>query len=91
MNEEHEKFGSSCGGSRWFNADPKIEKRRMVPVQQRWMCPIGDCQGEMKYNGFMWATCDAGYHHTCDKCGFTAAIKGAKYPGIAYVPDVPNG
>lgn len=87
MNEEHEKFGNSCGGSRWFNAEPKLEERRMVPVQQRWMCPIDVCGGEMKFNGMTWPTGNPGYHHTCDKCGFTAAIHGAKYPRMAYVPD----
>ena len=90
MNEEHEKFGSSCGNSRWFNASPKIKESRMIPVQQIWPCPIDGCKGEMEYNGSMWATCEAGYHHTCSKCNFTAAIKGARYPRIVYVPDESN-
>ena len=84
INEEHEKFGASCGGSRWFNAEPKIEERRMVPVQQRWICPIDGCGGEMNFNGMVWPTGDPGNHHTCNKCGFTAAIWNGKYPQIVW-------
>ena len=87
MNEEHEKFGNSCGGSRWFKGEPKIEEQRMIPVNQRWICPIDGCGGEMKFNGMTWPTGSPGYHHSCNKCEFTAAIHGAKYPRMTYVPD----
>jgi len=87
MNEEHDKFGINCGGCRWFNTKPMIEEQRMVPIQQQWKCPIDGCGGEMKFNGMMWPTTNPGYHHTCDKCGFTAAIHDIKYPRIIYIPD----
>ena len=84
MNAEHDKFGSPCGGSRWFNSEPKITERVMVPVEEHWSCPVENCDGEMKFNGMTWPTGNPGYHHTCDKCGFTAAISGKRYPRIAY-------
>lgn len=85
MDKDHEKFGASIAGSRWFNVEPRIEEKRMVPVQQRWLCPIEECEGEMVFNGMTWPTGDPGYHHTCSKCGFTAAIRGATYPQVVHV------
>lgn len=82
--KKHNEFGEPCGGSRWFSGTLKIDKKRMVPVQLRWMCPIDDCDGEMKFNGMTWPTGDTGYHHSCNKCGFTAAIRGERYPRIGY-------
>jgi hypothetical protein len=84
-NAEHDKFGTAIGGARWFNGEPAITETPMVPVQLRWLCPIDDCGGEMKFNGMVWPTGQPGYHHSCDKCGFTAAVHG-KFPRVEYRP-----
>ena len=73
--------------SEWFNGTPKIEEKRLVPYQARWLCPKDDCQGEMKFNGFTWPTGTPGYHHTCTACQYTAAMRGKKYPAIEYKED----
>jgi hypothetical protein len=86
-NPEHEKFGGTISGSRWFKGEPKITTKRMYPVQARWLCPIEGCDGEMKYAGWTWPVNPPGYHHTCHVCGFTAAIHGKKYPCTEYVED----
>jgi len=81
----HEKFGQGIGAlttggqSRWFNAEPEIAEKPVQTFEQRWMCPMDDCSGEMVFNGLTWPTGDPGYHHTCDTCGFTAAIHD-RYP-----------
>ena len=85
-NEAHEKFGSNCAGSRWFNEEPKIEVTPVQAVMERWYCPIDGCDGQMKYTGMTWPTGDPGYHHKCDICDFTAAIQGAKYPRQSFRP-----
>lgn len=40
----------------------------------------------MKHNGQAWMTYPEGYHHTCDKCRFTAVIRGKKYPAMTHIP-----
>jgi len=83
-NPEHEKFGRGIslgfidGYSRWFNQEPDIHIS--LDGDKMWPCPIEGCIGEMKYNGGAWPMSPMGYHHTCDKCGFTAALRGKKYP-----------
>ena len=81
-----EDFGTTIAGSRWFNSEPKIVERLMVPIQERWLCPMDSCGGEMKFNGSTWPMSDPGYHHTCTKCEFTAAISSARYPRVTYRP-----
>lgn len=74
---EWETFGSTTTGSRWFNQAPTVEwsaDRRVV-----WKCPTKDCFGEMVQTGEVWLTGNAGYHHKCNLCGFTAAIKNAVF------------
>lgn len=78
------QFGSDIGGSRWFHGEPMITKRQVTPVRASWLCPT-ECGGYMVFNGMTWPTGDPGYHHTCDQCGFTAAIHGHRYPEIQYV------
>ncbi len=56
----------------------------MYPVNLRWLCPIDNCGGEMKYAGWQWPVNPAGNHHTCDKCGFTAAVRGERYPRTVF-------
>lgn len=75
--KEWETFGSTNVKSRWFNQAPTVEwsaDRRVV-----WKCPTKDCFGEMVQTGMVWPTGDPGYHHQCNLCGFTAAIKGAVF------------
>jgi len=46
-------------------------------------CPV--CKdGEMKFNGYTWPANPEGYHHTCNKCGVTKAIRSRKYPMARY-------
>ena len=80
MKPEWNEFGKQCANSRWFRGEPLLIERPVRTYEQRWMCPVKPCDGEMRYNGMMWPTADPGYHHTCSKCGFTAAITGAQYP-----------
>lgn len=88
-NPEHEKFGNSIGlhdrWSRWFNAEPVIGYAEQVPINEKWFCPIEGCAGEMMFNGSTWPMNPPGYHHTCDKCGFTAALRDKKYPRTVFV------
>lgn len=75
--QEWETFGSTTVKSRWFNQVPKVEltaDRRVV-----WKCPTKDCFGEMVQTGMVWPTGQPGYHHQCNLCGFTAAVKGAVF------------
>lgn len=77
VRSEWDVYGAPCAGSRWFAATPNVEmdaSRRVV-----WRCPIANCGGEMKFTGEVWPTGDPGRHHKCNKCGFTAAIKGAVF------------
>ncbi len=84
--DPHVKFGETIAGSRWFNAEPSLTQVEMVPVRQTWICPACDGTGEMISTGGAWLTNPPGYHHTCNKCGFTAALRGGKqYPSISYV------
>jgi hypothetical protein len=71
------------GQTSWFSGEPEVVEKELVPYRRVWLCPEDDCDGEMKFNGFTWPTADPGYHHTCTKCGFTAAVH-AKYPGVGY-------
>ena len=73
-NPEWEKFGNSCAGSRWFKGEPTVTERLVQTYEQLWMCPVTPCDGEMRYTGRYWPTGTPGYHHTCNKCGFTAAV-----------------
>jgi len=69
----------------WFGGEPNIQQEPKRPVLSRWICPQDGCGGEMKFNGMTWPMNPPGYHHTCDKCGFTAALSGRHYPTIEYV------
>lgn len=83
-NPEHEKFGRTITGSRWFNGNPFVIVRSVTPVEENWACPIAGCtEGIMVYNGMQWPVNPPGYHHTCSKCGFTAAVH-EKYPRVVY-------
>ncbi len=84
--EEHEKYGSTITGSRWFNEEPEITEQEVKTFTQRWMCPIKDCDGEMRFNGVAWPMVEPGYHHTCVECGFTAAVEGKQYPREVHRP-----
>lgn len=84
---EWDEFGEQCAGSRWFNREPTLVKSEVRVFEERWSCPCVGCDGEMKFNGMTWPTGDPGYHHTCSRCGFTAAIHGAKYPVHERVDD----
>ena len=81
-NPEHEKYGSTIAGSRWFKAQPIIREVRVVPYRQHWLCPIDG--GEMEFTGKIWPTGNPGYHHQCRICGFQAAITGGEFPRIVY-------
>lgn len=78
--KEHEQFGKTITGSRWFNQEPEIVERPVRTFEQRWLCPMDECSGQMVYNGMSWPMNPPGYHHTCSECGFTAAIHGKRYP-----------
>lgn len=80
VNPEWEQFGESCAGSRWFNGKPEVSERLVQTYEQRWLCPVKPCDGEMQFSGMVWPTGDPGYHHTCSKCGFKAAVCGGMYP-----------
>lgn len=48
---------------------------------------MDECDGEMKFNGKVWAatsTTPVGFHHTCEKCGFTAAVPNVRFPYVDY-------
>ena len=77
-------FGTPIGGTRWFNGEPTLSESPVQTIRQRWICPMSDCGGEMVFNGFTWPTGNPGYHHTCNKCAFTAAVHGVKYPRVTY-------
>lgn len=77
---EWDKFGEANGNTRWFHGTVRPQRKLVQTFQEIWSCPVTPCDGEMIYNGMMWPTGDPGFHHTCNKCGFTAAIHGAKYP-----------
>jgi hypothetical protein len=78
---KHDDFGSPIAGSRWFNQKPQITTKPLgKPVKFIWGCPLDGCDGQMIFNGSTWPTGDPGYHHTCDKCGLTAAIHSKRYP-----------
>jgi hypothetical protein len=82
-NPEHEQFGRTISGSRWFTGKPSVTRTRVIPIQVTWNCPIDGCDGEMVENGMVWPTGDPGYHHTCNKCGFTAAVH-ERFPRFEY-------
>lgn len=77
-------FGSPIGNSRWLKGEPTLIETPMQPVRVIWPCPMDECAGEMEFNGCTWPMSIPGYHHSCSKCGFTAAIAGKKYPTIEY-------
>lgn len=83
-NPEHDKFGDEIGGSRWFKGEANIVSKVVVSIEEKWICPIAGCGGEMEFNGMTWPCNPPGFHHTCDICGFTAAISGKRYPTIVY-------
>jgi predicted RNA-binding Zn-ribbon protein involved in translation (DUF1610 family) len=65
-------FGRPIGNSRWFSAEPEVK-------DGRWICPLDG--GEMVYTGISWLSNPSGHHHTCNKCGFTAAPRsGRRFP-----------
>lgn len=68
---------------KWFNGTPDVKEVQLIPYQQHWNCPT-ECGGEMHFNGMTWPTGTPGYHHTCDKCGYTAAARGEKYPRVVH-------
>lgn len=74
------KIGTPVGVSEWFNDEPKIARKEVRTFIERWMCPQENCEGEMRDAGFSWSTNPPGYHHTCNKCGYTAAMSGKRYP-----------
>jgi hypothetical protein len=84
MSKEHDKFGAEISGSRWFNDTPDLVETPVTSVRVTWPCPVTGCGGEMKFNGETWLTSAPGYHHTCDRCGFTAALRWKKYPTVEY-------
>lgn len=77
-------YGEENSGSRWFAGEPTIERAPVRPVMLRWRCPIDG--GEMVSAGWTWPTFEPGYHHTCDRCGFTAALSGQRFPRVEYEP-----
>ena len=91
-----EDFGKTVGlvgggSSRWFRGEPFVTRESVAPVIMRWICPMTDCGGEMRDTGDYWeastqliGTSGHGHHHQCDRCKFTAAIRGVKYPRIEY-------
>lgn len=62
---EHEQWGNTISGSRWFKGDPIVR-------DSVWRCPIDD--GAMVYTGWQWPMYPPGLHHCCETCGFTAAL-----------------
>lgn len=71
MNEmatDHDRYGRSIGGTRWFNTEPDVHVAA-------WLCPIDG--HPMVRTGYTWPTVDPGIHHRCsgDDCGFTAALR----------------
>jgi hypothetical protein len=80
--DEWDKFGKPCAGSRWFTGEPEITETPVQTYRQLWTCPACK-EGEMVYAGWIWSTGSPGYHHTCDKCQFTAAIH-TTYPRAIY-------
>jgi hypothetical protein len=76
------EFGEPCGNSRWFNREPNITRIDVKTFRELWPCPC-DCDGQMIFNGQVWSTNPPGYHHTCSRCGFTAAVH-TKYPRITH-------
>lgn len=71
---------SKTGESRWFEPEPVVDEYEVRTFVQRWLCPVAGCGGEMTANGITWPMNPVGYHHTCDRCSFTAALSGKRFP-----------
>lgn len=71
-----------------LNPDPPkiLRTERMRPVRDHWMCPMHDCDGEMKYTGSIHPMHPPLYIHKCSKCGLKADDY-AQFPRIAFVPE----
>jgi hypothetical protein len=82
--EEHAALRELHTHGGWFKGEPTVREKVMVPVRQEWACPVEGCNGSMVFNGFTWPTGTPGYHHTCDKCEFTAAARGERFPRTIY-------
>jgi len=69
----------------WFDGDPEISQTPVKTVREQWICPKKGCGGEMIFNGMSWPTSTPGYHHTCNTCEYTTAVRGVRYPRITHV------
>lgn len=45
---------------KWFNAEPDISRREMIPVEENWNCPTVGCCGVMAATGERWLTATPG-------------------------------
>lgn len=57
----------------------------VTPVNRRWMCAEGDCQGEMKSTGRGVTTMSTSWCHRCDICS-REEWADFTYPRIAWLP-----
>lgn len=69
----------------WGEQEPTFIKTELVPVKIELQCP--KCkEGTMDFNGAGWPGEPPAFHHTCTKCGYTAALPGAQFPTIGHQP-----
>lgn len=86
-----DKYGQSCGGSRWFKGTMEIECTPTKAenglwmeekTKMEWLCPFCEGIGKMEWDYSIWPTGNPGYHHQCTRCKFRAAITGNTYPKV---------
>jgi hypothetical protein len=68
----------------------EFSDKPMRPVWRRWLCGLGECQGEMKFTGEALTSNPPRYRHACEACGRSENDR-TRYPGIVYLPIAPEG
>jgi len=58
--------------AKWFSGE-------IDELDGDWICPEDGCDGKMYFNGRVWASFPAGYHHDCETCGASYALKEMRY------------
>lgn len=64
----------------WLQSPLNVTATPCTTYIERAHCPRPECDGELHYTGLMWTTAPAGYHHKCNKCDHTVAIRAHKFP-----------
>jgi hypothetical protein len=59
-------------------SEPKTRLVEVATFREVWLCTSPDCDGELEYNGFSYATIPAGHVHRCTKCNYSATPTGGQ-------------